>query len=172
MPEFVEIVTEKGKPYEKVEAKEQKIPYLVLSEDKEKQVEELLGGKDALDKFKELLEKESKAIEDEHEAGLLQPNTWMEYNAMHGAAIERRGYFNLVLENLIRDLEMHEEAPKEGDTPLKIRQRVLNNLGVAVELAAKEAEGFGSAIKKGGERLTGKTREEKLREIKKEAPGI
>ena len=170
MPEFVEIVTEKDKkPYEKVEAKEQKVPYLVLSKDKEKQVEELLGGKNALDKFKELLEEESEAIEDEHEAGLLQPNTWLEYNAMYGSAIERRNYFNLVFENLMNELKRHEEAPKEGDTPESIKQRVLNNLGIAVELAAKEAK---DAIAEGGRRITGQTREEKLREIRKEAPGI
>ena len=168
-PKIVEIVDEKGKPYESAK---QEVPQLVLSRGAEDQLKDLLGSQKAVDEFKKILEKETEDIEDKHEAGFLQPNTGIEYNAMHGAAIERMNYFNLVFENLIRDLERHEEAPKEGDTPLKIKQRVLNNLGVAVELAAKEAEGFGSAIKKGGERLTGKTREEKMRQIRKEAPGL
>ena len=168
-PKIVEIVDEKGKPYE---GAEQEVPQMVLSKDAEAQTEELLGSKKAVEEFKKILETESENIESEHEAPPLVPNTLYDYNKMHAASIERRDHFNLVFENLIRELKAHEEAPKEGDTPMKIRQRVLNNLGVAVELAAKEAEGFGSAIRKGGERLTGKTREERMRQIRKEAPGI
>lgn len=168
-PKFVEIVDEEGKPYE---GAKQGVPQLVLSKDAEAQAEELVGSKKAVEEFKKMLETESEDIESEHEAPPLIPNTSYDYNKMHAETIKRKDHFNLVFENLIRELKMHEEAPKEGDTPLKIRQRVLNNLGIAVELAAKEAEGFGSAIKKGGERLTGKTREEKMRQIRKEAPGI
>ncbi|MBN2096479.1 hypothetical protein JW752_03730 [Candidatus Peregrinibacteria bacterium] len=162
MPEgIVEIVDQDYKPYEKSGEKEE--PLLVLSHKGEEELNKLFGSKKIVESFKELLEKESGEIEDEHEAGFLQPNTALDYNNMYGAAIERRDYYNLVFENLLRDLKRLGEEPGEGQTTDALKQRALQSLGLELDLASEEIQQEIKAAK------TQEIRDKKRGDLRREA---
>lgn len=163
MPEnIVEIVDQDNKTYEKSENKEE--PLLVLTQTGEREFNKLFKSAAAMEAFKELLEEESGNIEDEVESkgSFLVPNTAFDYNAMHGAAIERRNHYNLVFENLMDDLARHEENPKEGETTESIKQGVLENFNFDSDLMETIQEEVKAARIK-------EARDKKRREYKREA---